>query len=133
ASFNLQPWAPVDSQSNLEQITKVTTRTTTLTNIENLFKNSFEFNFTTKNMQDCTSTLNIKQGIELEDLKHKNIILDTINLTQSSTNLKKCVNDSDIGNDVTSTIKKFAESENIIKVKNDTSTSNTSDTNQNTK
>src|SRR5690606_4200307 len=73
------------------------------------------------------------QGIELEDLKHKNIILDTINLTQSSTNLKKCVNDSDIGNDVTSTIKKFAESENIIKVKNDTSTSNTSDTNQNTK
>jgi len=107
--FTLNPFASSDAQSQVEQIHNFRSSTNTNKNIENVIKNSIEANFTSRNVETCKSSVVASQSVEVRDAVTSAKITVAIQQEQATNILVKCVQTSDIANQITSDILNYLD------------------------
>lgn len=121
--FSPNPFAASSGDSKIEQIQNFKSATISNKNIENVIKNAIEAKFTSNTVQNCIAKVSNSQTVEVIDIVSGGKINAVIEQEQGVTLLTQCVNNTDVGNQLTSALAGYLD----IKVKDDTSTSATSE------
>ncbi|QKF94261.1 hypothetical protein QKU48_gp0803 [Fadolivirus algeromassiliense] len=101
---NILPWGGSDSKSDVEQIQNYQQYTKNNTNIENIVKTAVEVGFTSESLSSCISTINQQAEYQAENLKAGGNIKLIHTNDQGSQLFTSCLNQNDVGNEVTSRI-----------------------------